>query len=223
MVDTLAASYPSVPTIYFYCNYEEVTWQTTSSIVKSLLKQLLTKFRSLDSKLLDAFNNDTSLSLKTTEELFAASLLQLETTFIIVDALDECSQDERRCLVGLLKRLLILKCNIKIFLTSRDEDDLREIFMDNSSYRINVHDTATDITPFITAKIDDLIQKRQILDGNVSPMLREDLIKTIGGQADGMYVLDQVGNYTKSAGFIWKISVWLEWFSIVLVLFRNQL
>lgn len=195
VVDALTVTYPSIPTIYFYCNYGEEKWQTTSSIVRSLLKQLSIKFKSLDPRLLDIFDNGTSLSLDTSERLFAAALLRTETTFVVVDALDECSKEERKSLVELLKRQLYLDCNVKIFLASRDESDLRGILMDSISYRINADDTATDITPFVTAKIDDLIQTRQILHGNVSPGLKKDLIETISGEADGMCVSYHLDEY----------------------------
>lgn len=205
VVDTLIATHRSAPTIYFYCNYKEDKLRTTSNIIRSLLKQLYISLKPqpLDPKLLDKFGNGTSLGLDTSEELFAAALLQTQAAFVIVDALDECIEEERRCLIELFKRQLNSKCNVKFFLTSRDESDLRGMFTEDISYQISADDTGKDIKPFVTAKIENLIQNRRILSGNVSPNLKEDLIETINNEAGGMYVPYRVGksapNYYSSA------------------------
>lgn len=152
------------------------------------MKQLSMRCK-LDPPIVSIFDSDTHLNLKSTEVSFAAALSQFEKVFVVVDALDECSEEERKSIVMLLTRQLKLEgCQIKVFLTSRPENDLRQLLKDNPSHQIDANDTSKDITPFVVAALDSHIANGMLLGGNVSTGLRRDLVETISGQADGMYV-----------------------------------
>lgn len=143
----------------------------------------------MDPEMMTLYNNDQPLNIKSAEALLAAALSRFVSLFIVVDALDECSETERKYLVMLLTRLLTLdgcKCQIKIFLTSRPEEDLRRLLGDHSSYQIDANDTAKDIRPFVAAALSGLITSGTLLNGNVTSELRTELVETISSQADGM-------------------------------------
>ncbi|KAL0631347.1 hypothetical protein Q9L58_009793 [Maublancomyces gigas] len=188
VIDTLTETYKSVPTIYFYCHYGERERQETLSITRTLLKQLSMRCE-LDPPIVSVFDSGTQLNLKSSEGSFAAALSQFEKVFVVVDALDECSEEERKSIVMLLTRQLKLEgCRIKVFLTSRPENDLRQLLKDNPSHQIDANDTSKDITPFVVAALDSHIANGMLLGGNVSARLRRDLVETISGQADGMFL-----------------------------------
>lgn len=187
VADTLIESYKSVPTIHFYCNYGESERRETLSIIKSLLKQLSMRFEKLDPNMVSYFDNATSLTAKSSEILFTAALSRFDKVFIIVDALDECCEGERESIVASLTRQLKIEgCHVKIFLTSRPENDLRRLLKDSHNYHIDTNDTLKDITPFVAAAVADYIKSGKLLGGEVTPVLKEDLIKTISSEAEGM-------------------------------------
>lgn len=137
------------------------------------------------------FDNGTPLNAKSSEISFAAVLSQFMKVFVVVDALDECSKEERKSIVMLLTRQLKVKgCYVKIFLTSRPENDLRQLFKGSHNHHINADDTLKDITPFVAAELNDHITNGALLDGKVTLELRKELVETISAQADGMYVPD---------------------------------
>ena len=121
---------------------------------------------------------------------------QTGEAFVVLDALDECEEEERKVLISFLRKLLALDgCQVKIFLTSRPEDGLHRSFKDSQSkdiltYRIDVDDTVQDIGPFVTQRVDELIESKALLYGTpVTQDFREHLITTLIQEADGVYVL----------------------------------
>lgn len=189
VIDTLAETDKSIPTIYFYCNYGESERRQTSFIVRSLLKQLSTVAEKLDPRMVSVFNNGTSLNTKSSETAFSATLAQFDKCFVVVDALDECSEEERKSLVMILTRQLRLEgCHVKLFLTSRPENDLHGLLKGSHSHQIDTDDTSKDIKPFVAAELASRIADGKLLGGKVTSELREELVDTISAQADGMYV-----------------------------------
>lgn len=138
--------------------------------------------------MLALFNDGNALNSKTAEMLFTMALARFQSVHVVVDALDECTEEERKATVMLLIRQLNLNpgCHMKIFFTSRPEHDLQHLLKVCTWHRIDANDTTKDITPFVEAELDDLIESQSILDGNVTVDLRQDLIESITRQADGM-------------------------------------
>jgi hypothetical protein len=191
VVDVLTKTYKSVPTIYFYCHYGESSRLETSALVRSMLQQLLKRCRDLDQKLVSAYENPDHLASDSSKLLLAETLSRFQKVFIVVDALDECSKEERRSMVELFTRQLQPKrCHVKVFLTIRLENDLDNLLRNNLHHRITVEDTSKDIKPFVTATVKKLIECGDLLPGQiVTPELKEYLIVTLNKKADGMYVL----------------------------------
>jgi hypothetical protein len=79
------------------------------------------------------------------------------------------ARGKRGLFSSLLRRLLDLdSCQVKIFLTSRPEDGLHRLFKGPRSknlltYKIDVDDTVQDIGPFVTQRVDELIETEAFL------------------------------------------------------------
>ena len=133
--------------------------------------------------------NATSIDAPRTESLFRRALPATNTTYVVIDALDECEAAERKELVMALKHHTALKDHVlKVFVTSRDEKDLARMLSGTSNFRINADDTAIDIQRFVEIQVEEYINNGEILGGkgNVTPELRQDLVDTLVGKADGM-------------------------------------
>ena len=133
--------------------------------------------------------NATSIDASSTELLLQRILPTFKATYVVIDALDECEEAERKELVKALKSHVSLKRYVvKVFVTSRDEKDLARMLSGTSHFQINADDTALDIRPFVEIKVEECINNGEILGGkgNVRPELRQDLIDTLVGKADGM-------------------------------------
>lgn len=125
-----------------------------------------------------------------------STLSRFKTAFIVVDALDECSFDERETLVKFLLDQINQpevpgSCSVKIFLTSRDEDDLRRMFKEGNirSYVIDANDTEKDIRPFVESEVASNIESGKFLGGNVPKELQKEVVTNLVKNADGMCVI----------------------------------
>ena len=195
IIDTLHNTYHSTPVLFFYCSYKEEERRTAHSMSRTLLKQLFSKETSLVPSLVETFKKEkesghpsTSLSFPHTKEYFKAAMSRCRDLFIVVDALDECEGAERDEVATFLGSLLGggEAYRVKILITSRPEDDLSLAFDSQSSYRIDVNDTANDIEPFVASRVKELIRSRKLLRGDVSEDLQETIIDTLNRKADGM-------------------------------------
>lgn len=186
VVQTLTDTYATVPTIYFYCYFGEKERQETVSISNSLLKQLSARCDKLDPHILSAFHNDSSLTAESSESLLVAALGRFQKVFVVVDALDECSLQERKSMIQMFKRLIKSGSSVKVFLTSRPERDIGRLLQGTLHHYIDVQDTLKDITPFVAATVEDCISDGSLLDGVVSTSLKAHLIQTLNGEANGM-------------------------------------
>ena len=196
IIDALSATHGSSQVLFFYCNYKEQSRREANGISRALLKQISREATAIDSELASLYDraqskgfNATSIDASSTNTLFRRALSIFQATYVVVDALDECEEAERKELVMALKNHVALKqCVVKVFVTSRDEKDLARMFSGTSDFRINADDTALDIRPFVGMKVDECIDNGEILGSkrNVTIELRQDLVDTLVSKADGM-------------------------------------
>ena len=197
IIDALSATHgSSSPVLFFYCNYKEQARKEANGILRALLKQISGTATILDPELVSVYDraqsegfNATSADAPSTESLFQRALPRFKTTYVVIDALDECEEAERKDLVMALKRHTVLRNHVvKVFVTSRDEKDLARMFSGTSDFQINANDTGLDIQSFVEIKVEECVNNGEILGGkkNVTPGLMQDLVDTLVRKADGM-------------------------------------
>ena len=103
--------------------------------------------------------------------------------FLIVDALDECT--DRVKLLEQLHLLIKESSKFNIFVTSREEIDL-ETSLDHLP-RLSLSENSEDINLYIDHRLGDLIALKEIRIRN--PSLKSEIHDSISAKADGMYVL----------------------------------
>lgn len=184
---------------YFYCNYKEAQRRDPGSILRSLVKQLCllspgeqSSFPVPVSSVYRKRQKDADLSnLLSVSEckdlLISLSAGFLRTT-IIVDALDECDKDTRGSLFKVLEKVVSISKNnpVKVFVTSRDDGDLRKRFENSPNVYIQERDNSGDINNYIKTEIAECIRRKELLDGKVSTELQERIVGTLESGARGM-------------------------------------
>lgn len=122
-------------------------------------------------------------------ELIIQLLPSYLQTNIVIDALDECDKKTRSKLLSVLTTIMASKPNrVKIFISSREDDDLGLILNKAPTIRISSKDNSEDIARFVQSEIDTRIAHRELLRGNVPKDLRDYIIETLIKGADGMSV-----------------------------------
>jgi hypothetical protein len=102
--------------------------------------------------------------------------------FVVVDALDECSETIREELIAKIRRL---PTNLQLMCTSRHLRSIEDYFVDSLQLEIRASDA--DIAAYIRAHIQCSKRLKRHVKGELA--LGEDIVNTIVDKARGMSVL----------------------------------
>lgn len=171
---------------------------TPEAVLRAIVKQL--SYPKLDSGLLNpivkkynaaekAGHTSEPLDLDECRDMIIDMLPSYSQTNIIIDALDECQKETRSRLISALATIMGSTPGtnlVKIFISSRDDDDIFIKLNQLPNIRINPTDNSDDIEKFVQSEINKRIDERELLRGIVSPDLKTHVINTLIKKADGM-------------------------------------
>ncbi|GLA81291.1 hypothetical protein AtubIFM56815_004934 [Aspergillus tubingensis] len=111
---------------------------------------------------------------------------------IVIDALDECSSQQRGIIIEALKEIR-RQCRdiVKIFVSSRHETDIAAHFEGGEIFEITPTVTEEDISQFIRAEVHSFINKWSKLHEEPIPLLQrleEEIIDKLVAGAQGMFL-----------------------------------
>ena len=183
---------------YFYFDFRDTSKQGFRDLVSSLLAQLSASSDSCCDILSGLHSVHDNGRKQPSDSSLTECLKKMVTlpdqppTFLIVDALDECSNTSgisspREMVLQLLKELVDFSLrNLRICVTSRPEFDIRNVLEPLTSRRVSLHDQSgqqQDIADYVRSVVySDLqqIMKRWRKED------KELVIKTLSERADGM-------------------------------------
>ncbi len=186
MIDHLYTEYMDKGTavIYAYCYYKERSQQSLANLVGGLLKQLLflqnvvpADVKALYEVYQGRLHDGTVAEISS---LLKAELRRYRKVFIIIDALDEYSENRNDC-DSLLAELEQLKGYSNMMLTSRFVAPYIDAFCGDSRVTIAARDR--DARQYLESQIPTLPKF-----GKANLELQEIIIQTITEAVEGMYV-----------------------------------
>ena len=128
-----------------------------------------------------------SLGFQECYDLLLSLIVKNSQTTIIIDALDESYPEKRSKLLEALTTVITSSMSlVKVFVSSRDDDDITLVLEDVPNVYIQTTDNIDDIERFTRRGVADSIQQGRLLRGNVSGELEQRVIKTLLGGAHGM-------------------------------------
>lgn len=170
---------------YVYCNYKEP--QDTSTYVRALIKQLVRSTDDVHPELTTYFHNDRKPGYAELQLVLQKLSEQFETLFLVLDALDECSLDQRGEILEVLHGLISLGrshgCHVKLFITSREEPDIKRALTTFPMIAIAAEKVNADIEAYIVYRMGSYLATA---DFNIDDTLRNKIFSTLVGKADGM-------------------------------------
>ncbi|KAF2176092.1 hypothetical protein K469DRAFT_608330, partial [Zopfia rhizophila CBS 207.26] len=169
---------PSARVVYYYFDFTDKKQQTLASFLKSIIYQLASVEEIISESVVALYNQHGGLQEPKSDELLVVLMSELalpRRIYLLIDALDECSKDERQKFFnGFLKHSLATHLNILI--TSRKEPDIKAAingtFLHNICIQSSVVDS--DVRTHVSNAIsgDPIFQKwkpaiQQVLDAIV--------------------------------------------------------
>lgn len=178
------ASAGSIGIVCVYLSHKAEN-QTLEILLRSIVKQLIQRRKSISKKTIDTHisceDGKISPSKDQLIELLRWEVDNLKDTFVVVDALDECSHGVR---VALLDELEKLQPKIHLLVTSRDFGTISDRL--EGSVKLEIRAQPQDIQAFIRAQIDDPENYRLQDFIKLEPKLLQELEKVIINTANGM-------------------------------------
>ena len=177
-------SHPDTAIGFFYFYFNDTEKQSSSKAIRSLTFQLALQIDGLPNleKLYEKCENGNGQPAEDAiESLLRNTAARAKHAYIVLDAIDECT--DRESLLVSLKELIDVQ-GLCIIATSQREKDIKEQFSPVAKYNINIENTLVDEDIFVYTRdrvAADLKLKRR------SPTMQEDIITVVTGRADGMY------------------------------------
>jgi hypothetical protein len=185
MVNSLEETFENqnVGIAYIYCVYREQT--SPSELVASLLKQLIQHRPVVSKNILDLYKyhrrKQTRPPLTDYLRVLFSEVRHFSRVFILIDALDECSEEQRtRDLF--LSEVLKLVPLVSVLVTSRDEPNKKIGFQDEPA--LVIHATEEDVRRYLETRLEKELSNF-VRKG--SPLWAE-IVDTIVKMSHGMFV-----------------------------------
>lgn len=183
--------------IYFYCRGDEYERYDPTKILQSFVKQLSLQTRehglpaALITKYEERPNNGKAkkqLSFYECTSLIGTLFEGYSQTTIVIDGLDEVNQADRGRLLQALSSIACSKTSLnKIFISSRDQDDINDALKDAPRACIGTENMG-DIGRFVDREVAKAISGKKLLGGEVDENLQSCITSTLSKEANGMCV-----------------------------------
>lgn len=166
-----------------YCNYKESEKQTIINLLADLFRQLSIQQRLLKEELDILYNNHSAKKTRPSASeligLLSAVVANFSQTFIIVDALDECLEENQ---IGLIAQIQRITPRVNLFITSRHIVDI-DLDLQNT-YNMEVRASDRDMTNYIESSISNSSRLNRYVVRQSS--LGEEIVTRIVEKAQGM-------------------------------------
>lgn len=181
------------PVVYFYCNRKEPERRSPTTIMQAIVKQLSMALPSngLPKPVVAEYDKRVKGGLAAgplefqESNLLLISLLDIfPRTTIIIDALDESDPIERGRLLEVLTTIMHLTTSVvKIFISSRDDIDIKLKLGGVPNLYIEAQDNSEDIKRFIYREIGSTKNRRLY---NLPDELKNEIVSALTKKANGM-------------------------------------
>ena len=171
---------------YIYCNFKRWGEQKAEHLLANLLKQLVQERCSLPDIVRALYEQhgkrQTRPSLNELSKVLQTVASLYSTTFIVIDALDECQVSDS-CRDNFLSKIFSLqaRCGAHIFANSRFSPDVTTKF--KNAISIEIRATVDDVGRYIESRLSELPALKYATD---SLQLQREIVTRILKAVDGM-------------------------------------
>ena len=188
--------------------------RSSAEYIKLAIKQICRRMKHLPHQLLETYkkhyNNASQPSSEELKSIFLTIALQFNSMFLVLDALDECTLEQRAELCKFFSDIIepnttssspspggqklasTTRGIVKLFVTSRKEPDIERIFLQKSFPKIEIEAAKvdSDIAVYTQAQIECRLQDHRLILQNMA--LKSKILIALTTKAGGMYVFSYI-------------------------------
>lgn len=168
-----------------YCDYKDQVAQTTKNLLASLWLQLAANHPDLSYEVEDLYNKYKSQGPRSRPTLDEISRVlhteveRYEKVYFIIDALDECSDENR---TTLLRHISALPPTVSLMVTSRFFNSVPRQFQ--GAMKLEIEADVEDVKNYVRERINSVERLSSWVDNN--PSLEEEIVTTVIKNAEKM-------------------------------------
>lgn len=173
---------------YVYCSYKDTQRETAVNLLSTIVQQLLLQSFANVVGVLDLFQGHakqkTRPALSEVQDLLRVSLRGFNRTYVVVDALDECTDiDENR--ETFVTELTSLLPNISLLLVSRPLPHLKSRLANATQIELQAHDE--DIIEYVKERV--ALSQRMHSHMQKDPKILQTIISKVLKKVKGMFLM----------------------------------
>jgi hypothetical protein len=195
VIEKLLSEQQQEPVAFFYCDRNEDPRRKATAVLQVLLKQLSIRFSGsmLPRPVLEAYKKKESKANASKEfasdecQDLICSLFAIHPQItILIDGLDEMSVTDREEVLAFLKDVVQFQPSlVKVFISSRDSQDIKEEMEEAPNLYIRPIDNLPDIRRFVDREVEEFVKKKRKILENPDGM-RYEMVSALMSKADGM-------------------------------------
>lgn len=177
---------------YFFCDYKDLMKQDPSTVLRTLLNQLITQniavYRNVQKFSKEQYKDDRVANLAPLSlDLIRSNVSQFldgsfQRVFIVIDAVDECH--DRECILKAIPAIGDSVEHIKILVSLREDPLINKEFKDFLNLKMRPMDVSGDIESCANAALNARIASRKLKVKD--EILRMQISDTLVLKAEGM-------------------------------------
>lgn len=157
-----------------YCNYKEEIAQTVTNLLAGICAQSMRIQPSISELAKSNFQSNypykSRPQLPFIQQLLKAEMGRYQSVFVIIDALDECSDknNERMVLLSELHKLLVLPNRVQLLFTSRPSINILSHFPECKTLAVSAREE--DLRHYVKSRLPQLhncVRRDPILQGEI--------------------------------------------------------
>lgn len=169
----------NVAVAYIYFDYKDRENQTAIRVVSALLKQVVSQLETTPQQIQQLYEESIRRAwlpdLTTLVEHLISCVCLFQSVYVVLDALDECEDDQQKDILTLLDELLV-RPSVQLMLTSRSHlQRLKQLSV--PSLRIDITADERDVRTYLHSRLEH---------ERLSPDLRNEIVEVISQGAEGM-------------------------------------
>lgn len=176
---------------FFFCQHDHRESLEARTILGSLVRQFLTieTMSETMQNQLERLSTDPLFSDDELELLLKTAFDASRKYFIVIDGFDECSPQDRRFILSVLKEASFSQSTIKVFISSRHDSgrEIEKAFDSRYSRTMDCQEVDRDIEVYIKTTIEDRRSIKELVVGDAE--LLQDIEEALIRGARGMSVL----------------------------------
>lgn len=168
---------------FIYCNYKEP--QKSTEYMKAAIKQLARRMSEFPADIEQLYDNASNPGNTELQNSFIQISSSFKQVFLVLDALDECTEDQKSDLFDIFRSIVApssgsVRVNIKLFITSREEPDIKRGFENFPLIKIETKKVDADIKSYVTSQLKNLRSE--------DASLKDEVVNQLVARAGEMYV-----------------------------------